>query len=141
MVYVALTSVTLKKNPIKRTRFMLYTTRHLLQANGISLLAETNSINGQFLTMTVWENLAEMLAFQQVANTRKSTRNLIQDVAKDSVMYSFETHHLPSWEEAVDLLDAAKNGSVHAMKSSRELMLEQRMSDSWRRMTAITVSN
>ena len=142
MVYVALTSVTLKKNPIKRAKFLLHATRRLLQADEISLLAETNSINGQFLTMTVWESLAEMLAFQQgVSNTRRSTRIVLQDVAKDSVLYSYETKHLPSWEEAVELLEAARNGEVHAMKSSRELMVEKRMSDSWRRMTTVAASN
>lgn len=131
MVYVVLPSVTLKLNPIKRARFMIYAIRRLLQAVDAAVLAETNSINGKFLTMTVWETLPEMLAFQQrgIAHHRKS--NLIQDVASDSVIYSFTTHHLPTWEEAVDLLEAAKNGEAHTVTSSRELMIEQQgMSDS-----------
>lgn len=132
MVYVVLTSVTLKLNPIKRARFTIYATRCLLQAVDTAVLAETNRrINGKFLTMTVWETLPEMLAFQQrgIAHHRKS--NLIQDVASDSVIYSFTTHHLPTWEEAVDLLEAAKNGEAHTVTSSRELMIEQQgMSDS-----------
>lgn len=71
-----------------------------------------------------------------MANTRQFVRKLVQGVAEDGVMYSFATHRLPSWEEAFDFLEAAKNGEVHRKKSSRELMVEQGLSASWRRMTA-----
>lgn len=143
MVYVLITTVTLALNPIKRFRFTMYATRRLLQARESAVLAESNSINGQFLTMTVWENLEDMFAFQESVDevTTWSMKNIVQDVANDRTTYCFETFRLPTWEEAVELLRAVKNGEIHAVKSPRELMVEMRLRKSWRRTTASSASN
>lgn len=136
MVYVVITSMTLKKNPIKRARFLIFATRRILQARDRALLAETNSVNGQFVTIVAWESCADMLAFHESweANIRWSAQRFVQDVATDGIMYGFETDRLPTWEEAVDVLEAVKNGEFHsengkiyAMKPLRMCIVQLRL--------------
>jgi len=129
MIFVCITSFTLKKNPVKRARLWVWAVKVMLQANEMALHAESNVMGGKFLTMTVWRSREDMLVFENSGARLEATqKNVIQDVATRSMFYSYETSRVPSWDEAFETIEFYGE-HYHPQRSMRELPLKQRNSE------------
>lgn len=169
MVYVALHSVLLKKNPLKRARFLLWASMRAVAVDKVVIYFETNIVHGNFVAVTVFETRTQMLDFQHSMQRRrgppmldfqyprqrrrgsaseltaalrdKDYTTVLEDVAIDSTFYSYETDCVPSCKQAFDFLEAVKEGVIDAnSKSTRERKLEQDLCKSWEKMQGVSSS-
>ena len=111
-MYVTLTSLVVKKNPVKKVKFWYWAISLIKEADSMSLYGETTALNGERLVLAVWndrQRINEFIASE--APQRVIQKKVINDVCSLTRFYSYETDHLPTWEEASRLLN--RKGEIY----------------------------
>ena len=105
-MYVTLTAVTINKNPIKKAKFWYFAIPLLLEAESKARYGETTGRNGKRLALTVWNDPQGAVEFISSEVPKRVLHKMAQnDVCTSTRFYSYQTDHLPNWEEAAQLLE------------------------------------
>jgi hypothetical protein len=105
-MYVTLTSVVVKKNPVKQIKFWYWAVSLMKQADSMSLYGETTTLNGERLVLAVWndpQRIREFIASE--APQQVMQKKVMNDVCSSTRFYAYQTDRLPTWEEASRLLN------------------------------------
>ena len=102
-----ITSIELK-NPLKFFKFAFYVIQIVKQLKASKHKDFKNKGAWiKFYTMTLWENETDMIEFAKSGAHLESMKKS-KKIAKEIRTYIYETEILPTWEEAVILLERGK---------------------------------
>ena len=105
-MYITLTSVTVKMNPVKRAKFWYWAFSCMIATESMTRYGQTTTLNGERLALTVWNDQHGIVDFMESGTPQKVMKNkVLNDVCTSSRFYSYETDRIPSWQEASKLLE------------------------------------